>query len=208
MGRFSILVFTLCLPAYVPAQLIVLPKTVVMGLPCKILKDARGNVAAGFFNVQDSGLYNCRGSFIKTLPGGYIPVDNYLCKTPRLPEKPRKGCRIDYFSSLAFKRGSIELRPASKGVLASAGFLLGADSLCGIKIVGYTEDSAAQKARQLSWDRVNAIINYLVDKQGVAQKRILFSYDTAGPADVVDLIAATVSKGGLMVAREENPAVK
>jgi hypothetical protein len=36
-----------------------------------------------------------------------------------------------------------------------------------VKVIGY--GAASKAAQQLSWDRVNAVINYLVEKQGVAE---------------------------------------
>ena len=47
--------------------------------------------------------------------------------------------------------------------------------------------AASKAAQQLSWDRVNAVIKYLVEKQGVSESRLLFVYAQDGDANTVDL---------------------
>ena len=42
--------------------------------------------------------------------------------------------------------------------------------------------------QQLSWDRVNSIINYLVEKEGISSDRFIFKYGEAGgDVNTVDL---------------------
>ena len=38
----------------------------------------------------------------------------------------------------------------------------------------------AKSAQQLSWDRVNEVIKYLVEKEGVNSDRFIFRYGQAG----------------------------
>ncbi|MBC7587446.1 MAG: hypothetical protein H7178_03720, partial [Chitinophagaceae bacterium] len=45
--------------------------------------------------------------------------------------------------------------------------------------------------QQMSWERVNAIIKYLVEKQGISESRLIFSYGQEGDADTVDLQGTT-----------------
>jgi outer membrane protein OmpA-like peptidoglycan-associated protein len=96
-------------------------------------------------------------------------------------------CTLTSLPSIAFKPGSYKLSKEAQALLATAAAQLKANPKCNVKAVGYVTD-ATKKAQQLSWDRVNAIIKYLVEKQGIAEGRIIFSYDTQGPSNSVDLI--------------------
>lgn len=54
-------------------------------------------------------------------------------------------------------------------------------------VKGYSEPS--KYGQQRSWDRVNAVIQYLVMKQGISQQRFVFSYgDMGGNYNTVDLM--------------------
>ena len=43
----------------------------------------------------------------------------------------------------------------------------------------------------MSWDRVNAVMKFLVEKQGIADNRIIFEYGTEGDPNTVDLMPTT-----------------
>jgi outer membrane protein OmpA-like peptidoglycan-associated protein len=69
---------------------------------------------------------------------------------------------------------------------------LNANPNCHVKVVGYSAETSKQ-SQQLSWDRVNAVIKYLVEKQGISESRIIFSYGMSGDANTVDLQPTTDS---------------
>ena len=49
-----------------------------------------------------------------------------------------------------------------------------------------------KRAQQLSWDRVNAVIKYLTEKQGISEGRLIFGgYGTAGDANTVDMMGTS-----------------
>jgi hypothetical protein len=56
-------------------------------------------------------------------------------------------------------------------------------------VIGY--GASSKSAQQLSWERVNAVIKYLVEKQGVSESRLLFVYAQDGDANTVDLQGTT-----------------
>jgi outer membrane protein OmpA-like peptidoglycan-associated protein len=178
----------LCFLLKAKAQTLVLSRQQVLALPCMILKNKRGDVVGGYYNQRDSSLYNCRGSFKKTLPGGFGPVDSLNCAEIKMPPTPKKGCKIDYLSSITFKTGSTQLQPGAKAVLESAAAMLKQDSACGVKMVTYVADTTEKKAYQLSWDRLNTLIKYMVEKAHVAPNRILFTYDEWGALNTADLL--------------------
>ncbi len=96
-------------------------------------------------------------------------------------------CNLTSLPSISFKAGSYKLSKEAQTILTSAATQLKNSPKCNVKVVGYVTD-ASKKAQQLSWDRVNSVIKYLVEKQGIAESRIIFSYDTQGTSNSVDLI--------------------
>jgi len=185
-------ILLLCFLLKANAQTLLLSRQQVLALPCRVLKNKRGDVVGGYFNQQDSSLYNCRGSFKKTLPGGFRPVDSLNCAEIKIPIPSKKGCKIDYLSSITFQTGSTELQPGARAVLQRAAAMLKQDSACGVKMVTYVADSTEKKAYQLSWDRLNTMIKYMVEKQHVAPSRILFNYDEWGAPNTADLLPTTM----------------
>jgi len=49
----------------------------------------------------------------------------------------------------------------------------------------------AKLHQQSSWDKVNAVIKYLVERQGIAESRLIFSYGMDGDSNTVDLQSTT-----------------
>jgi outer membrane protein OmpA-like peptidoglycan-associated protein len=104
------------------------------------------------------------------------------------------ACRLTSLPSVTFKAGSFKLSKEAQAILTSAAAQLKANATCNVRVVGYVTD-ATKKAQQLSWDRVNAVIKFLIEKQGISEDRLIFSYDTRGPSNSVDL-QPTPDKGG------------
>ena len=60
--------------------------------------------------------------------------------------------------------------------------------------IGYCASSKSEQ--QLSWDRVNAVINYLVEKEGISADRFIFKYgQEGGDCNTVDLRDGTQEEG-------------
>ena len=65
---------------------------------------------------------------------------------------------------------------------------------CRIAVIGYGESS--KSAQQLSWDRVNAVINYLVEQEGISADRFIFKYgEGGGDPNTVDLRDGSAEDG-------------
>jgi OmpA-OmpF porin, OOP family len=95
-------------------------------------------------------------------------------------------CGISSLPSVQFKSGSVTLSNDAKAVLNSAAAQINANPTCHVRVVGY--GASDKKAQQLSWDRVNAVIRYLVEQQGVSENRFIFSYGIeGGDKNTVDL---------------------
>jgi hypothetical protein len=198
-------IILVCLLIKANGQVDLLTKSQVLRLPCKILKSQKGDYVAGYYNQSDSSLYNCSCVFIKTLPGGYAPVDTFSCANVHARKLPKGACPIDYLSSITFDVGSIKLNDEAKYTLQDAAARVKANGLCGIKVVGYYPDGATQKGRQLNWDRLNTVVNYLIDKQHVAVANILFNYDEQGSANTLDLYPSSINTADTVVVHNAKP---
>lgn len=105
-----------------------------------------------------------------------------------------KDCGIGDLPSVTFKAKSITLSNDAKALLASAATKIKENPNCKIAVIGYCSSSKAEQ--QLSWDRVNAVISYLVDKEGIGQDRFIFKYgETGGDCNTVDLRDGTNDEG-------------
>lgn len=100
----------------------------------------------------------------------------------------KNNCAIGELPSVQFKGGS-KLTKDAQAVLATVAQKINANPTCKVKVVGY--GSTDKKAQQSSWEKVNAVIKYLVEKQGVAESRFVFTYGQEGDANTVDLQGTT-----------------
>ncbi|PZP45747.1 MAG: hypothetical protein DI598_12935 [Pseudopedobacter saltans] len=142
----------------------------------------------------------------KITPPNWFPVDAdgvgtepepACCKELRdkianLKVAPENNCAITSLPSVQFAKGSVKLSKAAQASLASVAAQLNANPSCKAKVIGY--GASNKKAQQLSWDRVNSVIKYLVEKQGISESRLLFYYGQDGDANTVDL-QGTVEEG-------------
>ena len=97
--------------------------------------------------------------------------------------------------SISFKAGNNKLTDDAKAVLATVASKLRNNPGCKVVVVGYC--SSNKKEQQLSWDHVNAVINHMVDKEGVSADRFIFNYgQPGGDCNTVDLRAASEGEDG------------
>lgn len=206
MRRLFALVLIFCRVSTTSAQTIVLQREEVLKLPCKILKNNKGSYQAGLYNAKDSSLYNCRGIFKKTLAGGYLVADTCSCGSVALKQISKNACPVDYIQSIHFINGKPLLTDTALKALAYTADKLKASPFCGIRVAGYYADSSNKDARQLDWDRVNMVINYLVDKQHLPLNNIVFSYENTGPANTMDFFPTTLPRPDSTNVKKVKPA--
>jgi outer membrane protein OmpA-like peptidoglycan-associated protein/opacity protein-like surface antigen len=130
-------------------------------------------------------------------------------KCPDLFKKPVTDCAalMGALPSVSFKAGSNKLSDDSKAVLATVAAKLRNNPGCKVVVVGYC--SSNKKEQQLSWDHVNAVINYFVDKEGVSQDRFIFNYgQEGGDCNTVDLRAAAEGEDGPNRVEPPHPALR
>ncbi len=109
--------------------------------------------------------------------------------------------------SVSFKAGSNKLSDDAKAVLATVAAKLRNNPGCKVVVVGYC--SSNKKEQQLSWDHVNAVINHMVDKEGVSQDRFIFNYgQEGGDCNTVDLRAAAEGEDGPNRVEPPHPALR
>ncbi len=105
-----------------------------------------------------------------------------------------KKCNIGDLPSITFKGKSVSLSKDAQTLLASTAEKMRNNPNCKVAVVGYGESSKA--AQQLSWDRVNEVIKYLVEKEGVSADRFIFRYAQSGGEDnTIDLKDGTGEEG-------------
>lgn len=130
-------------------------------------------------------------------------------KCPGLFAQPKQDCAalMGALPSVSFKAGSNKLSDDAKAVLATVAAKLRNNPGCKVVVVGYC--SSNKKEQQLSWDHVNAVINYMVDKEGVSQDRFIFNYgQEGGDCNTVDLRAAAEGEDGPNRVEPPHPALR
>ncbi len=79
-------------------------------------------------------------------------------------------------------------------MLASVAQKIRDNAECKIAVIGYCSSSKSEQ--QLSWDRVNSVINYLIEKEGIGADRFIFKYgQEGGDCNTVDLKDGTNEEG-------------
>jgi outer membrane protein OmpA-like peptidoglycan-associated protein/opacity protein-like surface antigen len=110
---------------------------------------------------------------------------------------PTKTCSelMGALPSIAFKANSNKLDDDAKSALATVAARMRNNPDCKVVVMGYC--NSTKKEQQLSWDHVNAVINHMVDKEGISADRFFFNYGKeGGDCNTVDLRAANEGETG------------
>ena len=111
------------------------------------------------------------------------------CDSLALYGKGEGACNIGSLPSVQFKGSSNTLSKAAQASLASAAQQIQNSPSCKIKVTGH--GASNKREQQRSWDRVNAVIQYMVNQQGISESRFIFLSGQEGDANVVDLEGTT-----------------
>jgi OmpA-OmpF porin, OOP family len=101
----------------------------------------------------------------------------------------RSDCKLGPLPSLEFASGNTRLTKTAMALLDAVSQQMKQNPGCKVKVTGY--GASDKRTQQLSWDHVNAVIRYLVEKLGILEEKFIFSYGEEGSPTLVDLLATT-----------------
>ena len=114
---------------------------------------------------------------------GKCPLPD-CCKNP--PPPPVETCNIGDLPSLSFKGNTNGLSSDAKAMLATIATKLKASANCNIIITGYP--AASKSSQSLCNKRIDAIKNYLIEKEGISSDRITTNCEVGGgDANTIDI---------------------
>jgi len=105
-----------------------------------------------------------------------------------------KSCGNIGAGSIMFTSGSSRITPAMQAQLATLAAQMQANPDCRVVIMG--NGSGSKAAQQRSWDRVNAIIEYMSEKNNIDRNKFIFNYEGTGSADAVMYRSANQGEEG------------
>lgn len=100
------------------------------------------------------------------------------------------ACTLSSLPSVQFRSGSLTLNETAKAALNSIAQQLNANPGCNARVSGYYSASN-KRSQQLSWDRVNTVIKYLVEQQGISESRLIFNLSAGGDPNTIDIMGTT-----------------
>lgn len=204
----------------------------LMRLPKPVLPDADGDGVTDQFDLEQTpqgvpvdshgvsrdtdgdGVPDCRDKELVT-PTMCQPVDaDGVGSCPRPACCDSLGVRtspcdaaLGQLPSVTFSGNGVALSNDAKGLLASVAARMRQNPDCRVVVVGYCASSKSEQQR--SWDRVNAVINYLVESEGLNQERFIFQYgQEGGDCNTVDLRAATADEQGQATVPAPHPNLR
>jgi outer membrane protein OmpA-like peptidoglycan-associated protein len=111
------------------------------------------------------------------------------------PPPPTCSQLLGALPSIMFAKNSAKLSDDAKRLLAVTADRMRNAPGCKVVVIGYCASSKIEQQR--SWDRVNAIITYLIEKEGVSGDRLIFKYaEEGGDCNTVDIRPANEGEQG------------
>jgi outer membrane protein OmpA-like peptidoglycan-associated protein/opacity protein-like surface antigen len=115
--------------------------------------------------------------------------------------------KLGMLPSISFSPNSARLSNDAQSVLASVAARMRNNPECKVVVIGYC--SSNKREQQLSWDHVNAVINHMVDKEGISTDRFIFNYmQEGGDCNTVDLRAANEGEDGPNTVEPPHPNLR
>jgi hypothetical protein len=104
--------------------------------------------------------------FIVLVTTAAIPSTAQNCENINLPKVGFVG--VDY-----------KIDSVKKVLLSDVANKIHSKPTCNVVVVGYG-GSSNKRIQQLSWERVNAVIKYLTEKEAIREGRFIFKYGQSG----------------------------
>jgi OmpA-OmpF porin, OOP family len=96
--------------------------------------------------------------------------------------------------SLNFSGNASRITPGMQSQLSNLAAQMSANPTCKVVIIG--AGNASKMQQQRSWDRVNAVIEYMSEKHGIDRNRFIFQYGQAGDENTVMYRSANAGEEG------------
>ena len=203
----------------------------LMRLPKPVLPDTDGDGVTDQFDLEQTpagcpvdthgvsrdtdgdGVPDCRDKEVVT-PTYCQPVDaDGIGKCP-CPEGCATGrdssecaTALGALPSITFSGNGVSLSNDARSMLASVAARLRNNPDCRIVVTGYCSSSKSEQQR--SWDRVNVVINYMVEREGISADRFFFNYaQEGGDCNTIDLRAAAVDEQGQTTVPAPHPNLR
>jgi opacity protein-like surface antigen len=112
-------------------------------------------------------------------------------------------CGIAALPSIIFKEKSYRLSKEAKILLGGIAQQMKNNPTCKVKVTGFVADKT-KPAQQSSWEKVNAVVKYLVEKEGISEKRLVFIFGEVGDPNAVDLVGTSEGVTGAVPAPHPN----
>lgn len=144
------------------------------------------------FPVNNDGVGTCPEDGCCKMAQDKIKELQTLIETRTVASGTGAGnCSISNLPSVVFKSGGAKLSRENMKMLDAVAEQLRNNGGCKVKVIGHPKASSKSE-QQKSYDRVEAIIKYLVEKQSIAESRFIFAYDGGdGDSNTIDLQATT-----------------
>lgn len=143
------------------------------------------------FPVNNDGVGSCPDDGCCKMAQDKIKELQTLIETRNLGGGTSGNCNMSNLPSVVFRSGGAKLSRESMKLLDAVAEQLRNNGGCKVKVIGHPKASSKAE-QQKSYDRVEAIIRYLVEKQGIAESRFIFAYDGGdGDSNTIDLQATT-----------------
>lgn len=109
-------------------------------------------------------------------------------------DHPKTGCGDIRGGSVSFMSGVAKLNTSAMAQLSQLAIAMRSHPECKVVVIGNGNSNKIEQQR--SWDRVNAVINYMSDNQGIDRDRFIFQYGQDGNPNAVDYRSATDGEEG------------
>ncbi len=187
-----------------------------MKLPTPVLPDADGDGVTDQFdeepNTPAGSAVDVRGRALDTdgdgvpdykdkqliTPTYCQPVDADgvgKCPCPEDCGTQAAACDLGTLPSITFDGNNVDLSDDAKTLLANVANQMRQSPACRVVVTGHA--AASKSSEQLAWDRVNSIINYMTEEEGIPASRFIFKYHgVPGDTHTVDLRSASAADQG------------
>ncbi len=166
------------------------------GVPVDVRGVAKDSDGDGVPDYKDKELLTPQKCFPVNADGEGNCPESACCtelrnKIEACPGCNALSCGLSNLPTIQFRSGRATLSKDAMSLLSGVASQVKSNPDCKVRVIGH--GASDKRAQQLSWDRVNTVIRYLVEKQGISEDRFIFSYGEEGDPNSVDMMGTTES---------------